>query len=318
VVAVQKARFSVFSWPRGRPRLWRLSVDRRGRRPPLLVYQEGWPQPWDDPYRPLEEVPRLYEEFAEIGWLAFRKGAQLTNTPEDTAVWPYDFEVGEGESDAMRVRLRRPMRPIPVEATEEDMARGRTVMGLLPLDEQVVASSAASPVFRKVALAFVRQYGPPRKLTSAEQRPRQRGSQWLAGMPVTELLREAWLMHQAVSVAKEVRKGEEDRLEGEEFKAKQIWLQSTVSDRLRGTSPILAYDPESSRLVSAFSCIDLLSAMWLQFYERLAAGKTWRICKGCGRLFTPADPRQEYHDVPCRNRSHARRFGKKSRSKNAV
>ena len=134
-------------------------------------------------------------------------------------------------------------------------------------------------------------------------------------MPLTELAREAWLLYQSVSVAKEVREGEEEGLGGEEFKAKQVWLQARVSERLRGVSPILAYEPDSGQLVPAFSCTDLLSAMWLQFYESLAAGKVWRICKECGRLFTPGDPRQEYHDVPCRNRSHARRFGKKSQSK---
>ena len=275
LVGMQRAGFAVFSWPKGRAHLWRLSVDRRGRRPPLLVYEEGWPQPWDNPYRPLDDEPRLYEHFAELGRAAFQMGARLTKTAEKAAFWPYSFEVEEGEGGVMRMRFKRPVRPLPAERSEEEVTRGIAVMGLLPLDEQVAASSAEDPKFQDTALAIVRAFGPLRDLT-------------------------------------------DEGLSTEEFKAKQLWLQATVSHRLRGISPILAHDPNSGRLVPAFSCTDLLSAMWLQFYESLAAGKTWRICKGCGRLFTPADPRQEYHDIGCRNRTHARRFGKKSREKRKV
>lgn len=317
LVEMQRSPLSVFSWPRGRPELWRVSLDARGRRPPLLVYDEGWPQPWDNRYQPLEDAPRLYEDFADVGFVAFRMGARLTGTPADSAFWPYDVELEETESEVIRTRFRRPVRPTLVEGSEDEVRQGRIAMGLLPLDEQVAASSAEAPAFQKVTLEFVRQYGPPRDLTDAELRPRLRGSERLVGMPLTELSREAWLLYQSVSVAKEVREGEEKGLADEKFKAKQVWLQARVSERLRGVSPILAYEPDHGRLVPAFSCNDLLSAMWLQFYESMAAGKTWRLCKGCGRLFTLTDPRQEYHDVPCRNRSHARRFGKKSRGKKA-
>ena len=313
LVEMQRSRFSVFSWPRGRPRLWRLSVDRRGRRPPLLVYEEGWPDPWDNPYRPLEDAPHLYEDFAEVGRAAFRKGAQLTNTAEAAAFWPYIVEVEEGEGGLTTRRFKRPMRPVLAESTDEELAKGVMSMRLLPLDEWVAASSAKDETLRTAALAFVRVFGPLRELREAEGRPRRRGRQWLMGMPVAELLREAWLLHQAIALAQEVRKGEEEGLGGEDFRARQAWLQDAVSHRLRGISPILAYDTDSGRLVPAFSCTDLLSAMWLQFYESLAAGRTWRICKGCGRLFTPDDIRQEYHDVGCRNRAHARLFGRRSR-----
>lgn len=313
LVEMQRSRFSVFSWPRGRPRLWRLSVDRRGRRPPLLVYEEGWPDPWDNPYRPLEDAPRLYEEFAEVGRLAFRRGAQLTGTAEEAAFWPYDVEVEGGEGGLITRRFKRPMQLVLAESTDEELAKGVTSMGLLPRDEQVAATSAKDPRFQKTALAFVRAFGPLRDLTEAERRPRRRGRQRLMGMPLAELLREAWLLYQAIRLVEEVREGEEEGLGGEDFRARQVWLQDRVSHRLRGISPILAYDTDSGRLVPAFSCADLLSAIWLQFYESLAAGRTWRTCKGCGRLFTPADARQEYHDVACRNRTHARLFGRRSR-----
>lgn len=61
-------------------------------------------------------------------------------------------------------------------------------------------------------------------------------------------------------------------LRRDELRAKQVWLQDTVSHRLRGISPVLAYHGDSGRLVPAFSYTDLLSAMWLRFYESLAGG----------------------------------------------
>src|SRR5688500_15226083 len=89
--------FSAFPWARGRPNLWRISVDRQGRRDALLVYEEVWPNPWDNQYEPLKQEPHLYVEFAELGRRALEGGrrryAEYLRETKDTDSPPTDREL---------------------------------------------------------------------------------------------------------------------------------------------------------------------------------------------------------------------------------
>lgn len=81
--------------------------------------------------------------------------------------------------------------------------------------------------------------------------------------------------------------------------------------RLSGVNPCLRL--VEGRLVRAYTCDTLLTAMWLQVYEALAQGKPWRLCEGCGRLFTQSRRGQKFHDSGCRNRYHVRQWTERHR-----
>ena len=88
---------STFHWARGDPTKWRLSKDKRFRRPPVLVYEKKWLL-GENFYYPLVDAPRLYEEFAALGQKVAKYGFGLVHLrskglPMDTS-YPADDWLG--------------------------------------------------------------------------------------------------------------------------------------------------------------------------------------------------------------------------------
>lgn len=265
---------SIFEWPKGRAELWGISADSRGQIPPLIVYEEGWPHPWENPYRPLEDAPRLFEDLAALAEEAHEVGQRLAAEVDQTAP-AYVWKAGT------RQRLEAP--------------------------DWSLAAEWDSAVQRKI-LGFVREYGPLRMIDRAAIGVR--ADDFLReAYALTDAIALAKEVHDLESGALD----DTERRDNAKLRSLQTRLQMRVAGFLRGTSLILPRDAASGRLVAGHSCEDLVSACWLQFYEAFLTGKMWRVCKGCGRLFMVADARQEYHDAACRNRSHVRRSRQKSR-----
>lgn len=68
------ASTSFFEWPTGDAGSWRLSVDRRGRRPPLIVYDGNWSDVCESRNRPLQDTPDLFLELGALGMSAWNAG----------------------------------------------------------------------------------------------------------------------------------------------------------------------------------------------------------------------------------------------------
>jgi len=265
-------QISAFSWPRGEPGLWRIASNGLAE----IVYEGGFL--FENAYRPLEEAPRLYEDFAALGREAETAGRRLSDEVE--------------KRDGIRAWTE----------TEE----GKKV--LLPPADPVLYADLV-PGIRDKALDFVRSHGPLRL---------PRNYKW----PLADFLREAVELNEAMVLAKDMRERErgweaddEGRKADAELSAMQFELWKVRTGYLAGARLIDHVD-DAGRLAPAYSCTDLVSAIWLQFYEADNGSKSWRQCFGCGRLFVTTDIRQQrhknvYHSPACRNRSHARRSSKK-------
>ena len=162
---------------------------------------------------------------------------------------------------------------------------------------------------------FSRDYGPLRYLSDEEASPQLYGRSWRVGIPVGSFLEESWYMYRALQLAHEVRRLEVDP----ETDEREIGISQARLKNLLAAKVHLRRDwgrDKEGRFVPTFSWSDptLLGAMWLQVDMRLAEGTSWRVCKGCGRVFNPDDRRQEFHDPACRNRYHVRRSRRKATS----
>ena len=236
------------------------------RRPPLLMYKKGWPL-WQNPYRPLAEIPHLYEEFAAVGkkvmeaWLVVKQ-LKKKDLPMVTGFGNYDWAA------------------TPARFPEAGYA-------------------AYIPALQRQALRFVQDYGP---LDFPAPTPQ--------GAPLPDFLIEATALYVTMTVAQGLQ--DADIQQPEEGLLTAQGLARELNSRLSGVNPCVRLD--ELQLVPSFTCDSLLTAMWLQFYEALAQGRSWRHCKGCKRLFTQGRAGQEFHDSGCRNRYHVRRFAHKDKS----
>ena len=283
----RKSSLSEFSWPRGQADLWLISRDQRNRRPPLICYSKDVLDEGDGSYRPLQDEPRLFEEFAALGAAAFEVG--LRCAPEAI--------------ERERLRLDGKKGPLT----------GFDYTQLLPPDpylpELVVTYAQWDRSMTRKALHFVRAYGSPWEVNDSDL-PHRYHTKYRAGIEVGDILALAWDLQRALVLAKEVQDLEEAGWENVEVGDKKQKLAGEVNIHLN-VELFLEPSEVRARFAPGFACIDLLSAMWLQLFEALTGGKTWRICKGCPRLFNQIDPRQKYHDVACRNRAHFRLYGRK-------
>ena len=259
---------SSFVWGRGDPTKWRLSKDRRMRRPPLLLYEKKRWEFWENAYRPLEEAPRLYEEFAALG-------------KEVAEFWP---TLG---------RLEKRGLPMTTSFGEDDW--------LAPTSKLPLAGYAAYiPPLHRQALRFVQDYGPLDIPTPG-----------IHGVYLTDFFIEAAALHGTMALAGELRDADMQDTEDGLFTALDVMTES--NRRLSGANP--CFRLIEGRLVPSYTCDNLLTAMWLQFHEALAGGKTWQRCKGCGRSFTQTRQGQKFHDKDCRNRYHVRMYAQKSKER---
>ncbi len=258
------ADFSAFGWPRGKPHLWRISVDRRGRREALLVYGEGWPLPFENAYEPLKHEPHVYVAFAELGRRAIEAGRRRH---QESLKYVRDLESGGGPQH----------------------------------ERDLVAYAEGDGSIQRAVLSFVQSYGAPRNRTDQERTPRLFAGvrKWLAGVPLTAILTDAWALYSVEHALAEFTSEEDSP-------SSDVPLEMTqeMAGRLGGFR--LAPLPDGPR----YTCDSLLDAMWLQMHDAVMGGR-WRFCKGCGHLFAATDRRQNYHDVACRNRTHARLYGRK-------
>ena len=264
-----------FTWPRGESEGWSVLADVASL-PPLIVYDQGWPLPRDNPYRPLDEVPRLFEELAALGARACQEGERIAiEIDAKVPAWR-----GRGEPS--------------------EIARRGEPLG--PPDWSV--SAAEDRGIQQRVLRFVRDHGPLR-IPRTELTP--------IGWRVADFISEAYELNKALVLIRQVRSLEKDALDDEERRSDselsglQRGLQMAISTYLPVVSLVLLRDDRSGRLQTGFSCQDLISVAWLQAYEAFTGGRSLSTCNGCGRLYAMVDPRQEYHDAGCRNRSNARR-----------
>jgi hypothetical protein len=92
-------------------------------------------------------------------------------------------------------------------------------------------------------------------------------------------------------------------------------VQQWVNDNLRGrASPMLVYDLDLGRQVAQVVPHDLLTAMWLQFWQGIGGNKDYHSCKECGRWFELSSDqsahrtvRREFCSDPCKSRDYRRR-----------
>lgn len=273
--------FPSFYWARGDSTRWRLSIDRRMRRPPLLVYEGKWsPLLLEmNAYRPLEERPHLYEEFAALG-KQVEEAAPLLALME-----------------GMKAPMPSSLPMVSSHEAEAELAPGT------PASRVRMAGYAAYiprlQHLQRQALQFVQDYGPLYFL------PQRRFKGWL----LTDFFIEAFALHRTMRFAQELQ--DADMQDTEHGLVPGLQLIREFNIRLSGVNPCLRLTEDG--LAPGFTCDSLLTAMWLQFYEALAQGKSWRLCKGCGRLFTQARRGQEFHNSGCRNRYNVRRAAQKAR-----
>lgn len=259
---------SSFYWARGDPTQWRLSKDRRMRRPPLLRYEKkGWGLS-ENSYCPLEEAPRLYEEFAALGKKV-------------------------GESRLVLGRLKK--RGLPMVTSFGEIGWPGPA-SRLPL----AGYAAYIPPLHRQALRFVQDYGP---LDIPTPKP--------LGVLLTDFFIEANALHLVTTLAHELPDADMKSVDDGLIPA--LALTRELNIRLSGANPLMRLI--EGRLVPSYTCDNLLTAMWLQFYDSLAGGKTWQQCKGCGRSFTQTRQGQKFHDKDCRNRYHVRMFAEKSKKR---
>lgn len=175
-------------------------------------------------------------------------------------------------------------------------------------------------------LAFVEEFGLPRPGNSTLESH--------VGLPVSSLLWDANRMHSAVeflvAVSAALHDGDFSRLQrwnhsersdnGLLFEAQmQIW--KLCDDKLRGVrpAPLLQFEPTASNPLAAtltpgYSCDDLLSAMWLQFYLAATEHRIVRPrCKGCFLQFEAKDRRQQYCDRYCQRANAQRDYYRRSK-----
>ena len=266
--------FSSFYWARGDPSCWRLSIDRRMRRPPLLVYKGKWsPLLLEmNAYRPLDEAPRLYEEFAALGKQVEEAGPFLALMESMNAPMPTSLPMASSHGAEAE----------PAPGTPASRLHMAGYAAYIPRLQHL----------QRQALQFVQDYGPLDFL------PEWRFKGWL----LTDFFIEATALHLTMGLAQEVQ--EADMQDTEDGLLLGLGLVREFNLRLSGVNPCL--ELAEGRLAAGYMCDSLLTAMWLQFYEALAHGKSWRLCKGCGRLFTQARRGQKFHDSGCRNRYHVR------------
>jgi hypothetical protein len=151
----------------------------------------------------------------------------------------------------------------------------------------------------------------PRDLNPGERTPRRFGDQWSVGITVGELLIDAALLRRAMRLARDVETlpGSDEERRTDRYRKLQV-LSSLLSAQMAGTRLIMMIygdDGADAKLRPTSTCENLIGAMWLQFYEAISRGGSWRICDGCGRLFSPRREKQKYHSPACRNRTNVRR-----------
>lgn len=263
--------FSSFYWARGDPSCWRLSIDKRMRRPPLLVYKGKWsPLLLEmNAYRPLDEAPRLFEKFAALGKQVEEAGQRL------------------GLMEKLNLPMVSSLPMLSSHGAEAEPAPGTPASRV-----RMAGYAAYIPRLQRQALQFVQVYGPLDFL------PEWRFKGWL----LTDFFIEAAALHMTMRFAQELQ--DADMRDTEHGLVPGLQLIREFNIRLSGVNPCL--ELAEGRLAAGYMCDSLLTAMWLQFYEALAHGKSWRLCKGCGRLFTQARRGQKFHDSGCRNRYHVR------------
>ncbi len=157
--------------------------------------------------------------------------------------------------------------------------------------------AAYIPALQQQALRFVQDYGPLDFPPAG-----------FKGDPLPDFFIEATALHTTMVIAQDVQDADMRQTEQGLLSAQGVARELNV--RLSGVNPCVRL--ANGQLVPSFNCDNLLTAMWLQFYESLAGGKTWQQCKGCGRSFTQTRQGQKFHDKDCRNRYHVRKFAQKS------
>lgn len=169
--------------------------------------------------------------------------------------------------------------------------------------------AAFDPTLRRDALLFVRDFGPllPESQTaySVEQRPAPRlGLASIIGpdgmllpLQLSDFLRQAMELHRVQQLAKDVSEQPDQ--------TKQMRVESMLRDHLDPIRLGVSYQRGEPR--AAMTCPDLNAVVWLELYQEILSGRTWRICEGCQRLFTATHAAQTYCDKHCRARAGMRR-----------
>ena len=76
------------------------------------------------------------------------------------------------------------------------------------------------------------------------------------------------------------------------------------------------FDRSPGRMLPAYTCDNLLTAMWLQVYFAATERRIVRErCKGCGRPFEAKDQRQQYCDPYCRRATNQRNYYSREKRK---
>lgn len=170
----------------------------------------------------------------------------------------------------------------------------------LTVDTDTIALFAAvDPSVQRAALRFVRRYG----LHTHSDRD-------LVGVRLSTMLKHALDFHDTLQLLVKVRGREAYARQPENrhpndvaLLRQQQELQIRFWDKLQGVR--LGFSVAEGGLTQAYTCTDLLSAMYFQLWQEKAAG-SWRQCRGCERWFIPRRRDQWYHSPACRNRANVR------------